>query len=89
MDEPFQRTILTLLEKQVASRGEQAIRDSQEALLKMLKGEEIQLGSLTDDLVLASDILASMEVMESARKHKIREWLVGIVQETLGVLGHV
>lgn len=87
--EPLQRAILTILEKQVQKRGEPLIRGTLDALQKILQEEDVSLGELIDDLWLASDLVASMQTLEAARKRQLRDWVAGIGGEILEALTHV
>ena len=83
---PFRDIALKILRNAIESRGSKGVEEAEEILTKLLDGKHVPLSTLTEDLWLASDLLAVLQTMEASTKKVVRDWIVLIAQEVLGIL---
>lgn len=83
---PFRKVVLRLLEDAVRQGGAESLEKTEKLLTDMLEGEVVSLSDVTDDLLLASDLLAVMQQAEAATKRIVRQWVRLIVQELINLI---
>lgn len=87
---PFKDALLRLLRTTAQQgKGEETILKIKEAMEKLFDGEPVHLQDITDDLWIASDILAFYQTMEASSRRVVRDWVVLIIQEILTILRRV
>lgn len=85
-DVPLRDILLRVLEDVVQTGGAESLQKAEKVLGKMLDGEAVLLSEITDDLLLASDLLAAMQQVEASRRRIVRQWVRLVVQEVLSLL---
>ena len=86
-DEPWKKTMLSLVENAVREHGVAGIQIALDAIERLLDNKTPQIDWA--DLRVASDLLAQMQNAEAGRKSDARDFF-GQISETLGeVLGGI
>lgn len=82
-DEPWKRTLLDLLADSARRLGPEGFELAQNAVERMLDGDNTDIRKVTKNLLIASNLLAQLQNAEADRKERARKWLRAIVQ-TIG-----
>ncbi len=74
--ETWEKALLGLAADGLEKFGPEGVRKASEALEGLLEGTgDVKISDITTDLLLASDLLASLQSAEADRKQKARAWL--------------
>lgn len=84
-DEPWKRTLLDLLADGARRHGPEGFKMAQDAVERLLDGDDKDIRKVTKNLLIASNLLAQLQNAEAARKEQARKWLKAIGQ-TLGTI---
>ena len=84
-DEPWKRTLLDLLADAGRKHGPEGFQMAQDAVEKMLDGDDKDISKVTSNLLIASNLLSQLQNAEADRKDRARKWLKAIGQ-TLGTI---
>lgn len=84
-DEPWKRTLLDLLADGARRHGPEGFKMAQDAVERMLDGDDKDIRKVTKNLLIASNLLAQLQNAEADRKERARKWLRAI-GETLGTI---
>jgi len=84
-DEPWKRTLLDLLADGARRHGPEGFKMAQDAVERMLDGDDKDIRKVTKNLLIASNLLAQLQNAEADRKERARQWLKAI-GETLGTI---
>ena len=84
-DEPWKRTLLDLLADGARRHGPEGFKMAQDAVERLLDGDDKDIRKVTKNLLIASNLLAQLQNAEAARKEQARKWLKAIGQ-TIGTI---
>ena len=84
-DEPWQRTLLDLLADGARRHGPEGFKMAQDAVERMLDGDNTDIRKVTKNLLVASNLLSQLQNAEADRKDRARKWL-RVVGEALGTV---
>jgi len=84
-DEPWKKTVLDLLADGARRHGPEGFKMAQDAVERMLDGEEVDIRKVTKNILIASNLVAQLQKAEMERKERARKWLRAI-GETLGTI---
>lgn len=84
-DEPWKRTVLDLLADGARRHGPEGFKMAQDAVERLLDGEETDIRKVTKNLLIASNLVAQLQKAEAERKERARKWLRAVGQ-TLGAI---
>lgn len=84
-DEPWKRTLLDLLADGARRHGPEGFKMAQDAVERMLDGEEMDIRKVTKNVMIASNLVAQLQRAEMERKERARKWLRAI-GETIGTI---
>lgn len=84
-DEPWKRTLLDLLADGARRNGPEGFKMAQDAVERMLDGEEMDIRKVTKNVMIASNLVAQLQRAEMERKERARKWLRA-VGETIGTI---
>ena len=84
-DEPWKNTLLDLMADAARKHGPEGFSMAQDAVEKMLDGDNTDIRKVTSNLLIASNLLAQLQNAEADRKDRARKWLKAIGQ-TLGTI---
>lgn len=82
-DEPWKKTLLDLLADGARRHGPEGFQMAQDAVERMLDGDDTDIRKVTKNLLIASNLLAQLQNAEADRKDRARKWLRAI-GETIG-----
>lgn len=84
-DEPWKRTLLDLLADGARRHGPEGFQMAQDAVERLLDGDDKDIRKVTKNLLIASNLLAQLQNAEADRKERAREWLQAVGQ-TIGTV---
>lgn len=84
-DEPWKRTLLDLLADGARRNGPEGFKMAQDAVERMLDGEQVDIRKVTKNIAIASNLVAQLQKAEMERKERARKWLRA-VGETIGTI---
>lgn len=79
-DEPWKRTLLDLLADGARRHGPEGFAMAQDAVERMLDGDDTDIRKVTKNLLIASNLLAQLQNAEADRKDRARKWLRAVGQ---------
>jgi hypothetical protein len=82
-DEPWKRTLLDLMADGARRHGPEGFKMAQDAVERMLDGDDKDIRKVTKNLLIASNLLAQLQNAEADRKDRARKWLAAVGQ-TIG-----
>jgi len=82
-DEPWKKTLLDLLADGARRHGPDGFQMAQDAVERLLDGDDADIRKVTKNLLIASNLLAQLQNAEADRKDRARKWLRA-VGETIG-----
>ena len=85
-DEPWKRTLLDLLADGARRHGPEGFKMAQDAVERMLDGDDTDIRKVTKNLLIASNLLAQLQNAEADRKDRARKWLSAIGETIGGIL---
>lgn len=86
VEKPVREAVVKYLERAMRRGGRKSLQEAGDVIERLLDGEQIPLSAITDDLWVASDILAVMQNLEASKKKVVQEWVRLIIQEILNIL---
>ena len=84
-DEPWKNTLLDLFADAARKHGPEGFQMAQDAVERMLDGDNTDIRKVTSNLLIASNLLSQLQNAEADRKDRARKWLKAIGQ-TLGTI---
>jgi hypothetical protein len=85
-DEPWKKTLLDLLADAGRKHGPEGFKRAQDAVERLLDRNEPQdIRKMTNNLLVASNLLAQLQNAEAQRKEQVRKFLRALVQ-TIGTI---
>jgi hypothetical protein len=84
-DEPWKNTLLDLLADAARRHGPSGFTIAQDAVERMLMGEETDIRKVTKNLKIASDLLTQLQNAEADRKDRALKWIRAVGQ----TIGHI
>lgn len=79
-DEPWKRTVLDLLADGARRHGPEGFQLAQDAVEKLLDGDDKDIRKVTKNLLVASNLLAQLQNAEADHKERVRKWLNALGQ---------